>query len=54
MIRKVEDIAAIGIDSKNEPERFEAAFEGVPREVWHVFTDPKECEKIIEDVVSKH
>ncbi|KAI0424621.1 hypothetical protein F5Y09DRAFT_335609 [Xylaria sp. FL1042] len=39
LIRKVEDIAAIGIESKNEPERFEKAFEGVPRDVWHVFTD---------------
>ncbi|KAI0966097.1 hypothetical protein F4678DRAFT_476213 [Xylaria arbuscula] len=51
-IRKVEDIAAIGIESKNEPERFEKAFEGVPRDVWHVFSEsePETCKKIVEDV----
>ncbi len=27
---------------KNAPERFEKAFEDVPRDVWHVFEDPKE------------
>lgn len=52
LIRKVEDIAAIGIDSKNKPERFEEAFEDVPKEVWHVFTDPAECTKIIDDAVA--
>jgi hypothetical protein len=31
LIRKVDDIAAIGIKEKNEPERFERAFEGLPR-----------------------
>lgn len=31
LIRKVTDIAAVGIKEKNEPERFEKAFEGVPR-----------------------
>lgn len=31
LIRKVTDIAAIGIEEKNEPRRFERAFEGVPR-----------------------
>lgn len=31
LVRKVTDIAAIGIEEKNEPERFEKAFEGVPR-----------------------
>ncbi|KAI0515143.1 hypothetical protein F5B22DRAFT_636693 [Xylaria bambusicola] len=41
LIRKVEDIAAVGIESKNEPERFEKAFEGVPRDAWHVFSDPQ-------------
>ncbi|KAI0454227.1 hypothetical protein F5B21DRAFT_514826 [Xylaria acuta] len=40
-IRKVEDIAAIGIEAKNEPERFETAFKDVPRDVWHVFSDPE-------------
>ncbi|KAI0846520.1 hypothetical protein F5Y00DRAFT_143352 [Daldinia vernicosa] len=52
LIRKVEDIAAIGIEAKNEPERFEKAFKDVPRNVWHVFSDPVECRKIIQDAVS--
>ncbi|RYP38613.1 hypothetical protein DL767_002549 [Monosporascus sp. MG133] len=52
LIRKVEDIAAIGIDAKNQPERFEEAFEGVPKDVWHVFTDPAECTKIVDNAVA--
>ena len=31
LIRKVTDIASVGIKEKNEPERFEKAFAGVPR-----------------------
>ncbi|KAL2196595.1 hypothetical protein P885DRAFT_69610 [Corynascus similis CBS 632.67] len=31
LIRKVTDVAAVGIEEKNEPSRFEKAFEGVPR-----------------------
>ncbi|KAI1453142.1 hypothetical protein F4805DRAFT_470292 [Annulohypoxylon moriforme] len=53
LIRKVEDIAAIGIEAKNEPDRFEKAFEGVPREIWHVFSEPAECNKFIQDASSK-
>ena len=26
---------------KNKPERFEKAFEGVPRDIWRLFTDPQ-------------
>ena len=52
LIRKVTDIAAIGIEAKNEAERFEKAFEGVPRSVRHVFEDPAECFKIIQDATS--
>lgn len=52
LIRKVMDIAAVGIEDKNKPERFEKAFEGVPKDVWHVFEDPAECYKIIQDAVS--
>lgn len=52
LIRKVEDIAAIGIESKNKPERFEQAFEDVPKDVWHVFTDPAECRKIVDKAVA--
>ncbi|KAI5862246.1 hypothetical protein GGS23DRAFT_114612 [Durotheca rogersii] len=52
LIRKVEDIAALGIAAKNEPERFEKAFHDIPRGVWHVFTDPAECESIVRDAVA--
>ncbi|RFU31830.1 hypothetical protein B7463_g4516, partial [Scytalidium lignicola] len=53
LIRKVTDIAAVGIEEKNEPARFETAFKGVPSSVWHVFEDPKECYEIISDTVTK-
>jgi len=53
LIRKVTDIAAVGIESKNEPKRFEKAFDGVPKNIWHVFEDPHECYKILSDVVGK-
>lgn len=52
LIRKVTDIAAVGIQAKNAPERFEKAFAGVPRSVWHVFEDPDECYPIIEAAVA--
>lgn len=51
LIRKVTDIAAIGIESKNEPERFERAFKDVPKDKWHVFEDPTECRSIIQKVI---
>jgi len=43
LIRKVTDIAAIGINEKNEPIRFEKAFQGIPKNVWKVFEEPEEC-----------
>jgi hypothetical protein len=52
LIRKVTDIAAIGIADKNEPERFEKAFEDVPRSAWHVFEDPDECYRLIDKVTA--
>ncbi|CAK7241274.1 MAG: hypothetical protein STHCBS139747_002734 [Sporothrix thermara] len=51
LIRKVTDIAALGMAEKNEPERFEKAFEGVPRTVWHVFEDPQECYALVQQAV---
>lgn len=53
LIRKVEDVAAVGIADKNEPKRFETAFEGVPREAWHVFSEPEECSRIIQDTIAR-
>lgn len=40
-----------GIGEKNEPERFEKAFEGIPDDVWHVFEDPKDCIATIKNKV---
>lgn len=53
LIRKVTDISAVGIEGKNEPARFEKAFEGLPREAWHVFEDPSECTRLIQDAVRR-
>lgn len=52
LIRKVTDIAAVGIADKNKPERFERAFEGLPRSAWHVFEDPAECYPLIDAAVT--
>jgi len=53
LIRKVQDIAAVGINEKNEPERFEKAFVDVPKDVWHVFETPEECYEIVSNIVGK-
>lgn len=53
LIRKATDVAALGIEEKNQPERFETAFKDIPRDAWHVFEDPAECEQIIRNVTSK-
>lgn len=50
-IRKVTDIAALGIEAKNEPQRFEKAFQDVPRSAWHVFEDPAECYELVQEAV---
>ncbi|KAL2255902.1 hypothetical protein VTK26DRAFT_2505 [Humicola hyalothermophila] len=53
LIRKVVDIAAIGIEEKNDAARFEKAFDGVPRDLWHVFEDPAECWAPIQEAVAR-
>lgn len=53
LIRKATDVASFGIEEKNQLERFEKAFKGVPREAWHVFEEPGECRRIVRDVVRK-
>ncbi|KAK4209197.1 phosphatidate phosphatase APP1 [Rhypophila decipiens] len=50
LIRRVTDIAAVGSSKKNEPERFEKAFEGI-KAPWHVFEDPAECEQLVQETV---
>ncbi|KUI57281.1 Phosphatidate phosphatase APP1 [Cytospora mali] len=51
-IRKVTDIASLGIEDKNKPKRFESAFTGVPANVWRVFEDPAELYDVVRDVVA--
>jgi len=53
LIRKATDVAAFGIDEKNQLERFEKAFKHVPVEASHVFEDPSECRNIVRDVIRK-
>lgn len=43
----------MGIDDKNQPDRFEKAFEDIPKEAWHVFSDPAECAQIIKGTIAK-
>jgi hypothetical protein len=54
LIRKVTDIAAVGLQEKNDPERFETAFKGIPSDAWHVFETAEECYQIIKDVVARN
>jgi phosphatidate phosphatase APP1 len=50
-IRKVTGIAELNEDEKNSNERFEKAFEGLDRNLWHVFEDPKELVQKIDQLV---
>lgn len=54
LIRKVRGVVALGVsmEEKNSPQRFEEAFKGVPRRVWHVFEEPEECYDLIQGVVN--
>ncbi|EFQ97618.1 hypothetical protein MGYG_00657 [Nannizzia gypsea CBS 118893] len=47
-IRKVTDVA--NMEGKNDPERFEKAFEGVPRSVWKVFETADELGQLVDDL----
>ncbi|KAK4553428.1 hypothetical protein LTR86_009485 [Recurvomyces mirabilis] len=49
-IREVSDIAFMNETEKNKPERFEKAFEGLDRKLWHVFTDPAELAERIDEL----
>ncbi|KXL46877.1 hypothetical protein M433DRAFT_65009, partial [Acidomyces richmondensis BFW] len=49
-IRKVTGIAEMNEREKNSAGRFEKAFEGLERRLWHVFTDPKELEERMEEL----
>ncbi|KAM5444911.1 hypothetical protein MferCBS31731_000366 [Microsporum ferrugineum] len=47
-IRKVTDVANMA--GKNDPERFEKAFEGVPQSVWKVFETADELEGLVNEL----
>lgn len=53
LIRRVTDMAALGLEDKNRPARFDKAFEGIPRGVCHVFEQPAECYQIIRETVAR-
>ncbi|KAK0719493.1 hypothetical protein B0H67DRAFT_486818 [Lasiosphaeris hirsuta] len=52
LIRKVTDVASVGKEEKNVPARFEAAFAGIPRDTWHIFEDPSECQPLLHKATS--
>jgi len=49
-IRKVSGIAGMDEEKKNAPERFEKAFDGLDRRLWHVFTDPAELAERVDEL----
>ena len=49
-IRKVEGIAGMDEKNKNSAERFEKAFEGLERRLWHVFTEPGELAERVDEL----
>lgn len=51
-IRKVTDIAALGMEEKNDPERFQSAFAGVPAKVLKVFEEPAELYDVVRRLVA--
>ena len=46
-IRKVVDVSEMKNSDKNDPERFEKAFRGIPRSVWRVFETPNELDAAV-------
>jgi hypothetical protein len=52
-IRKVTGISEMDEKTKNSPERFEKAFKGLDRKLWHVFTDPSELAARIDGLASR-
>ncbi|KAI9691284.1 MAG: hypothetical protein M1820_009782 [Bogoriella megaspora] len=52
-IRKVTGIAELNEEDKNSDERFEKAFEGLDRGLWHVFEEPGELKALVDGLVKK-
>ncbi|PTB57259.1 hypothetical protein M431DRAFT_79575 [Trichoderma harzianum CBS 226.95] len=53
-IRKDTNSASFGLAEKNEPQRFEKAFTGIPRDSWHVFENPDECLDLVKKAVQRN
>lgn len=55
-VTEITDVATPGDDEKkrNAPERFEKAFEGVPKDVWHVFDKADELYAKVDGLVAAH
>ena len=52
-IRKVTGIAAMDTATKNAPKRFEDAFKGLDRKLWHVFENPGELAERVDELASQ-
>jgi len=52
-IRKVTGVEGMNEEMKNAPERFEKAFDDVPKDVWYVFEDPQELYAQLDTLVQK-
>jgi len=53
LIRRVDDLSAVGIEEKNKAPRFEKAFKHVPKDVWFVFDQPEQAYQILQDAVAR-
>lgn len=49
-IHKVTGIAEFDEKEKNSPQRFEEAFKGLDRKLWHVYTDPGELAARVDEL----
>lgn len=47
-INKVTDIAEMDVKNRNSDERFEKAFKGLDRSLWHVYTDAGELRERVD------
>ncbi|KAL1583272.1 hypothetical protein WHR41_07847 [Cladosporium halotolerans] len=52
-VRKVKGIAGMDEEKKNGEARFERAFEGLERGLWHVFEDPREVGEAVGRLVGQ-
>ena len=50
-IRVVEGVNESEEKKLNAAKRFEAAFKGVPKDVWRTYKDPRELDRLVEKLV---